>query len=114
MPDDVTKRSRRSGVEMIALARAVARHRSRPGSGPGGGVAAASVGMGAPLSSVDHDEKVADLDRIANGHPDALDRALARCTELVLHLHRLDDEDLLAGLDAVPHDHGDGCLLYTS
>ena len=57
---------------------------------------------------MDHDQEIADLDRIANGNPDALHGALAGRPKLVLHLHRLDDEHLLAGLDAVTGGHRDG------
>ena len=57
---------------------------------------------------MDHDEQIADLDRIAHGDADALHAPLSRRAELILHLHRLDDEDLLAGLHGVAGADGDG------
>ena len=37
--------------------------------------------------------------------PTRVDGAVPRRPELVLHLHRLDDEELLAGLDRVARGH---------
>ena len=53
-----------------------------------------------PPAADDH-EQVADLDVDALRDPDPLDGAIPRRPELVLHLHRLDDEQLLAGRDRV-------------
>ncbi len=70
------------------------------------GFAASSVDIGFSAQS-DHDEKVADLDRISDSDPDPLHGTLAGCPELILHLHGLDDEDLLARLDTIAGADGD-------
>ena len=90
-------RGRRDRLRPGAGAPALA---ARVGRGRGGGLADRRP-CGAPGWSADDDEEVADLDRIAHGHPHALHAPLARGAQLVLHLHRLHDEDLLAGLDVV-------------
>ena len=64
MPDEVSKRSRRSGAAARALARSVARQRSRPGSGPrrpAGRSGRAVIAM--------HHQDVAELDRLAGRRP---------------------------------------------
>src|SRR5687767_3390847 len=90
MSDVVVKRSRRSAAASTALARVVARHLSRPGSDR-------SVTLLVPWVLVEHDEDVAELDLLAGCDGNPSDPAGTRGTKLVLHLHRLDDQELLSG-----------------
>jgi hypothetical protein len=98
IPDEVSKRSRRSGAEAAAFALRVARQRSRPSSRP----SRSAVRCFAHVSTR---QDVAHLDRtaLADGH--ARDGSGPRRPELVLHLHGLHDEKLLTRDDLVPgHD----------
>src|SRR5439155_22953115 len=50
-------------------------------------------------ASFDDRQQLARLHRLSGLHPDLLYRAVARRRHLVLHLHRLDDEESLAARD---------------
>src|SRR5258706_13670596 len=55
---------------------------------------------GGRRSTHDHQD-FAELDRAAVADHDVADRAALRCQDRVHHLHRLDDQERLAGLDKV-------------
>src|ERR1051326_8054319 len=51
----------------------------------------------------DHEEDVAGVYRLAGGDADLAHRSRRRALQLVFHLHRLDDDQRLAGRDRVAH-----------
>jgi len=60
-----------------------------------------------PSSGAEDDEELAALDGVAGADVDRLDGALGFGADLVLHLHRLEDEQRLSGCDAGAGGHGD-------
>src|SRR5262250_22848 len=56
---------------------------------------------------LDYHEHVAGVDGLAALHTDVLDRARHRGLELVLHLHRLEDDQPIARAHRLPHRHLD-------
>ena len=106
MPDDVSKGSRRSGAPSRALARRVSRQRRGAGSGASP-LAGRRVGHAGPSSVTRAPPGGRRARRSGRRRPRPLDRPVARRPELVLHLHRLDHEEPLAGLDGVALRDGD-------
>jgi hypothetical protein len=58
-------------------------------------------GLARPLTlggaRLEHEQQLALLDRVADGHRDAPDHAVGLCEHLMLHLHRLEDDERRAG-----------------
>jgi hypothetical protein len=52
-------------------------------------------------------EHCADIDLLSLGHRHFGDDAVGRCADAVLHLHRFEPEDRVAGLDVVAGRHRD-------
>jgi hypothetical protein len=61
-----------------------------------------------PGSSPEHQEQCGQIDRLPDADCDALHGTGARRAKFVLHLHGLDDEELLAGIDIVALGNRDG------
>src|SRR3989338_1098641 len=64
--------------------------------------------MAAATPLLDHHEDVARVHRLPHLHPDLAHRPPPRGVELVLHLHGLDDDQTIPGLDLLPDLHLDG------
>ena len=101
--EDVSKRSLRSGAGFQRL-RA---ERLSPAGASGVGCLAGAVDRPVARRSIEDQEEVADLDRLADADGDARDDCIARRAQLVLHLHRLHNEERLARGDGVARDDRD-------
>jgi len=108
----------RRGVDRLPARRVTPAVAARVGVGRGscGGASEAGAGprAGGRVGSCEDQKQVADVDRRPGAHRDVLNHAVPRRPKLVLHLHRLDDEQLLAGRHRITwgdrdadHDPGD-------